>query len=66
MRHMILKDVTLMDWKSSERKHPSCAFSLETLTERGLHSPSAWMPGGRIWIQTQMLDTQTFNLVIRT
>lgn len=34
MRHMILKDVTLMDWKSSERKYPSCAFSLETLTER--------------------------------
>lgn len=35
MRHMILRDVTLMDWKSSERKHPSCAFSLETLTESG-------------------------------
>lgn len=32
---MILRDVTLMNWKSSERKHPSYAFSLETLTESG-------------------------------
>lgn len=41
--------------------------SLYPLAQRvGLHLPSAWTPGGRIWIQTQTLDTQTFDLVIRT
>lgn len=64
---MNLRDVTLMGWKSSKRSHLSYAFSsAESLQIIGLHSPYAWRPRGRIWLQMQMLAAQPLDLVIWT